>query len=102
MVKLTDFVGWYCADANETVAPPPQVPQSQTEDEGQRSLISQCAETPKEQASRIKRQVLESMRLDGKRRAAAAPAQETAVERGARIHREALRSVRAARSTGDK
>ena len=100
MVKLTDFVGWYCADASEAVASPSQVAQSRAEEEAQQSLISQCAETPKEQAARIKRQVLESMRFDNERRAAAMPKRDTPAERGARIHREALMSVRQARSTG--
>jgi len=100
MVKLTDFVGWYCADASETVASPSQVAHSQAEEEAQQNLISQCAETPKEQAVRIKRQVLESMRLDRERRAAAIPTQETPSEKGARIHREALMSVREAQTNG--
>lgn len=100
MVKLTDFVGWYCTDASEAAESPPQDVQSEAAEEAQQSLISQCAETPKEQAARIKRQVLEAMRLDSKRRAAATPTKEAPAELGARIHREALLSVRAARSNG--
>ena len=100
MVKLTDFVGWYCAETSEVVGSPPEAAQSQSEEEAQQSLISQCAETPKDRAERIKRQVLESMRLESQRRAAAMPTRETPAERGARIHREALMSVRQARSTG--